>query len=528
MNRINQLLTRFLDDRESLSDDELAELIAAAESDQTLARGLKQQLVMDDLLSQSLAVDRGDFLAQVDQRLRDEQSGMAGAIASESELVRKAASPEQHVPSRRFLSRRRLKIGAVIAVVAIAVLAFLPESNPDWPVVVRADGVAEITDLKSPNEAASAIEVGQKLRTGQAIRTGEAGSVVLRYDDGTEVTMHAVTSLSLVRSAENRERLLRLDAGRLSANVVKQPDDRPMRFRTPTSVATVLGTRLSLEVSAASTRLDVVEGRVQLADSLEANVVMVSTGQTGTVADAGLDVLQTGWPGTRHDALLLFRASDGDGLLLHDSERNRFRPVPLTPRGDARIAASGALQLDGGALLADDAVDELLAQMRPLAAFSLELIFRPENLTQDGPARIVTFSTHSHATNFSLGQERDRLVLRLLTGKPPKSKSPRSVELCRLADTQPHHLLVTWQSGRVRAWLDGDAVVDADGFDGDLSHWQPRHLLLGDDFDGRRIWRGRLAGLAIYRVALGDDQRAARFKLAQPLLASAASGEFSP
>ena len=71
MGDLNELMERFLDDRESLDEQQLAELVAGVrESPEQLAE-LKDQLIVDEALSQKQGVDRANFPAQVAQRLRD-------------------------------------------------------------------------------------------------------------------------------------------------------------------------------------------------------------------------------------------------------------------------------------------------------------------------------------------------------------------------------------------------------------------------------------------------------------------------
>jgi hypothetical protein len=65
------LLARFVDDRNSLSEGELRELIAGMRSDENLAREVRDHLVFDELLSENLREDRADLSAQVRQRIRD-------------------------------------------------------------------------------------------------------------------------------------------------------------------------------------------------------------------------------------------------------------------------------------------------------------------------------------------------------------------------------------------------------------------------------------------------------------------------
>jgi ferric-dicitrate binding protein FerR (iron transport regulator) len=535
MNRIDRLITEFLDDRDSLSSDELAELVAAVQIDKPLARRLKNQLEVDELISQVLAADRGDFPAQMAQRVLDQDADQTSEITDSADLLlrfeqRKSdAAPQNTQPlslSEPSVVRRRswlLKVATVATIAAIVFAAVVPDDSADVPIVQRLGGqvvlIAADKAADDQGNEARLVTVGQTLRPGDRLKTRTASSVVLQYGDGTTVELQMDSSLTLPQQNDEPGRRLRLSAGTLTADVVKQPAGAPMQFLTDTGTATVLGTRLTLQTDDHGTRLDVAEGRVQLADRQTQEAVQVATGQTGTVEQSGVYVFDSGWPGSRRDIVTMFRASDSESLPeLRDVAFETFRRIPLEPRGTAGVDSLGRLNFDGGALLADDAAADLLFHMQPLNAFSLEVILRPDNLKQAGPARIIAFSTHSHSTNFSLGQERGQLVLRLQTGPVNSKKAPLELQLCELPDTAPRHVVVTWREGTVQAWLDGVSVATSHNFKGDLTDWQPQHLLFGDDFDGDRIWRGRISGFAIYRRALTPDEVAEHAALATPLL----------
>jgi hypothetical protein len=77
----------------------------------------------------------------------------------------------------------------------------------------------------------------------------------------------------------------------VSADVKKQPQDRPMIVTTPKSEAKVLGTTLRLKVDEkGATRLDVLEGKVRLTRLSDSKGVDVVTGHYAVTA-AGVDLV---------------------------------------------------------------------------------------------------------------------------------------------------------------------------------------------------------------------------------------------
>ena len=102
MDNIETLVERFLDDRDLLSEEELDALVAAAKDDSSIAATLKDQLVIDELLAQSMAVDRRDFVAQVAQRIRDGESSPDESASGDNQVttqMRQLLEPSP--PSRR-------------------------------------------------------------------------------------------------------------------------------------------------------------------------------------------------------------------------------------------------------------------------------------------------------------------------------------------------------------------------------------------------------------------------------------------
>src|SRR5437868_3553402 len=69
------LLARFIDDREALNEQEFSALLAALLGDAEMSRLLKDILIVDDLCAQAHRIDRKNFRAQVAARLRDLNGG---------------------------------------------------------------------------------------------------------------------------------------------------------------------------------------------------------------------------------------------------------------------------------------------------------------------------------------------------------------------------------------------------------------------------------------------------------------------
>jgi VanZ family protein len=117
----------------------------------------------------------------------------------------------------------------------------------------------------------------------------------------------------------------------------------------------------------------------------------------------------------------------------------------------------GGLVLRGPVVLStDEPPRELVAAMAATGAFSVEAWFRPESLSQRGPARIVSVSRGVSNRSFTLGQEHDELVFRVRTGvSGPNGSYPALEAGSSRLTTNLHHVVATYANGVSRLYLDG-------------------------------------------------------------------------
>jgi hypothetical protein len=101
--------------------------------------------------------------------------------------------------------------------------------------------------------------------------------------DGTRITVGSDAAVRDVSKGPKGTRIF-ISAGTITADVARQPADQPLTFVSPHGEAKVIGTVLRVVVEAASTRVEVKEGKVQL--TRDGKAVIVSAGQYA-VAGAG-------------------------------------------------------------------------------------------------------------------------------------------------------------------------------------------------------------------------------------------------
>jgi len=211
---------------------------------------------------------------------------------------------------------------------------------------------------------------------------------------------------------------------------------------------------------------------------------------------------------------------DSRGLVL--AWRDSTSSVRMTPRGKAQIASDKSMSVAGGSFLAPGAVNaKLLSDCMKSNALTIEAMIKPDSLSQAGPARIISFSQDGMVRNFTVGQEKSALVLRLRTAS--SSDQNTTMPLFKMSEGKWHHVVVTYHleksssSGRIRgritAYLNGKPAGSYEkSGSGKLSGWASMHLLFGDEFADKRDWAGRLKNIAVYSRAITAKEAAAKAK----------------
>ncbi|MEM7011025.1 MAG: LamG-like jellyroll fold domain-containing protein [Verrucomicrobiota bacterium] len=189
---------------------------------------------------------------------------------------------------------------------------------------------------------------------------------------------------------------------------------------------------------------------------------------------------------------------------------------------DLRIRDMGAIRRAEGSLeIINDTLIEsnnpstrLIENVRKNRELSIEAWVRPQNLNQEGPARIVTLSHNSTNRNFTLGQERNRIETRVRTEKTDNNGLPSTDGRDGSLKMELSHVVYTLQSdGRARIFVNGQVVGDKN-IGSDLSKWDGNYkLALGNEFSGDRLWKGTYYLVAVYSQELDPAQIQAHFKL---------------
>jgi ferric-dicitrate binding protein FerR (iron transport regulator) len=126
---------------------------------------------------------------------------------------------------------------------------------------------------------------GEEVPAGRIALEGESATAVLRFHDGTSLTLASDSDLTIADAGDGKQ--LHLQRGIISAEVTPQPAGRPLVIRTATARLDVLGTVFTVSAGTGSTALEVQHGRVRLERLADGQAVEVGEQQQ---ARATLDV----------------------------------------------------------------------------------------------------------------------------------------------------------------------------------------------------------------------------------------------
>src|SRR5690606_29281279 len=134
--------------------------------------------------------------------------------------------------------------------------------------------------------------------------------------------------------------------------------------------------------------------------------------------------------------------------------------------------------------------------------FSFEVWVKAAHTEQEGPARILTYSTSPWQRNFMLGAEGSELRVRL-RDKPGNENGMPEVEVPGAVTAAAEHYLVSFDGQTIRIYRNG-ALIATENRPTDLSAWSDEYfLIVGNEPGGNRSWQGEVYLVAAYARALG-------------------------
>lgn len=214
----------------------------------------------------------------------------------------------------------------------------------------------------------------------------------------------------------------------------------------------------------------------------------------------------------------LYTFAEGGGQTVHDVS-GVGSPLHLTIQDAAAVVwnADGLTLKSPTLLRTEQPAGKILTACQASAAVTLEAWITPANVTQDGPARILTMSADPFRRNFMLGQglwgsqAANRFDARLRTTATNGNGFPSLSTSAGSAQTAQTHLVYTRSAGGAAVlYLNGQPQQTALR-GGSLANWEAYPLILGNELSGDRPWLGAYHLAAVYCRALSGEEVARNY-----------------
>ncbi len=217
--------------------------------------------------------------------------------------------------------------------------------------------------------------------------------------------------------------------------------------------------------------------------------------------------------------IVLYTFEEGSGTTVNDVS-GVGTPLNLTVQNGAATSwVTGALSINSSTIVESSmAATKIIDAITTSNAITIEAWVKAANVTQDGPARIVTLSQTISNRNFTMGQGRwgadppDVFDLRLRTTSSNNNGTPSITTPSGTATTTLTHVVYTRDaSGSANIYV--NAGIQASGtVGGNLSNWNATYKLgLANEFSLDRPWLGEFHRMAIYDIALSQSQVTQRY-----------------
>jgi hypothetical protein len=191
----------------------------------------------------------------------------------------------------------------------------------------------------------------------------------------------------------------------------------------------------------------------------------------------------------------------------------------ITPPAHLDIPDKGAVRREAGSLallrptlLATKSPPaKLINAVKKSGEITISAWITPGNLTQSGPARIVTLSRDSSNRNATLGQDKTKFDARFRTEKTGANGIP-SLNSGKVATKKTHVVFTRSKNGQGTMFINGRQSGQRN-FSGSPRNWDDNYrLALGNELSNDRPWLGTFHQIAIYAQAMSASDIAKLFQ----------------
>jgi hypothetical protein len=191
-----------------------------------------------------------------------------------------------------------------------------PAGPPARPSVALVSKVILDVTRKVPEEDWAVARRGETLAAGDRVKTGAASLAIIKFKDNSLVRVRERSELGVTGQMNGRAFSKSVDVrqGGVGFHIEKQSPNEEFQFSSPTSVASIRGTG-GQYVTGAEDTLVIVEGSVELKNSVSNRTTIVEAGFTGIARPDGSIETRRSTDAEQQAALAASRGSDADQRL---------------------------------------------------------------------------------------------------------------------------------------------------------------------------------------------------------------------
>ena len=182
----------------------------------------------------------------------------------------------------------------------------------------------------------------------------------------------------------------------------------------------------------------------------------------------------------------------------------------LFARNDARwIGESKGIEfLEIGQAMSKSSTQEFFDHLVKGSGLTLEMWLQTEDLSQSGPARILSYSINPMLRNFTIGQSWDQLVVRLRTTETSlNGTKPHLTVDHAFNDKCLQHMVIIYDFLKQRVYVNDEQRAQSKILKGGFSNWDPScSLVIGNEVTGDRPWKGKIYYVAIFDRSLTEKE----------------------
>lgn len=209
----------------------------------------------------------------------------------------------------------------------------------------------------------------------------------------------------------------------------------------------------------------------------------------------------------RADANLIakFEFDEGAGTTATDSS-GVGTPIVLQLEGTEWVDGGGLRNVSGKAQASLEHSQKVFDAVNASNAYSVEAWVIADDTAQDGPARIVSYSSDTATRNFTLGQNAIYYQLRNRSAGTSANGAPELEALTPEVDTVLQHVVATYDADSGRKVFINGALSIAEDTPDTLDWTNDQLLVLGNEVSGDRLWKGEFKLVALHNKALAASE----------------------